>query len=247
LTPPIRVGVVGYLGKMGQAVVAAVQEAPDLEVSCEIDQGDELSSLISSQTQVLIDFTTAPAALETLGFAVPAGINCVVGTTGFTKAQMAEIEALVAANPSVGVIIAPNFSIGAMLMMQSAAQSASHFDSVEIIEYHRTEKLDSPSGTAKATAESIAKARANQGLPALSPPASGDKARGEVIDGVTIHSVRGEGMVAHQEVIFGKPGERLTIRHDSFDRGSFMPGVLLATREAMKRPGLTLGLSPIIS
>lgn len=247
MNPPIRVGVVGYLGKMGQAVLVAVQSAPDLELSCQIDQGDDLSALVSSRTQVLVDFTTAPAAVLTLRYAIPAGINCVVGTTGFESQQLDEITALSATHSNVGVVLAPNFSVGAMLMMQAAAQGATHFDSVEIIEYHRTDKLDSPSGTAKATAELIAKARAKQGLPALTPPASGDKARGEVVDGVSIHSVRGEGMVAHQEVILGKPGERLTIRHDSFDRASFMPGVLLAIREVMARPGLTVGLVGLLA
>lgn len=231
---------------MGQSVVAAVEDAPDLEISCQIEVGDPLDALTTSDTDVLVDFTNAQAALDTIRFAVPAGVNCVIGTTGFTAQQLAEIKGLLVANPKVGIVLAPNFSIGAILMMQAAKLAAPHFDSVEIIEYHRTEKLDSPSGTAKATAQQIAEARDLAGLPAFAPSSPGGKPRGEAVDGVTIHSVRGEGMVAHQEVVFGKPGERLTIRHDSFDRSSFMPGVLLAVREVGRRPGFTFGLAPLI-
>jgi 4-hydroxy-tetrahydrodipicolinate reductase len=246
MSEAIRVGVVGARGRMGHAVVHAVSDAPDMVLTAEVDLGDSLDALLSSKTQVVIDFTTADAAMTTIEFALPAGINGVVGTTGFDQAQMSKIKALSVAHANVGLVIAPNFSIGAVLMMSAAAEAAPHFESVEIIEYHRKEKLDSPSGTSKATAELIAKARKEAGKAAFAPSSQSAKARGEIVEGVSIHSVRGDGMVAHQEVVFGREGERYTIRHDSFDRASFMPGVLLAIRAVMKRPGLTLGLQPLL-
>ena len=246
MSDAIRVGVVGSRGRMGQAVLQAVGDAPDMNLVAEVDLGDSLSALTDSKAQVVVDFTNAEAAVKTLEFALPAGVACVVGTTGFDDSQMSTIRSLTEANPNVGVVIAPNFSIGAVLMMSAAAEAAPYFDSVEIIEYHRKEKLDSPSGTSKATAEFIAQARSKAGKPTFVPTSTEAKARGESVAGVTIHSVRGEGMVAHQEVVFSREGERYTIRHDSFDRDSFMPGVLLAVRTIMNRPGLTLGLQPLL-
>ena len=246
MSEAIRVGVVGSRGRMGQAVLQAVGDAPDMNLVAEVDLGDSLSALTDSKAQVVVDFTNAEAAIKTLEFALPAGVACVVGTTGFDDSQMSTIRSLTEANPNVGVVIAPNFSIGAVLMMSAAAEAAPYFDSVEIIEYHRKEKLDSPSGTSKATAEFIAQARSKAGKPTFVPTSTEAKARGESVAGVTIHSVRGEGMVAHQEVVFSREGERYTIRHDSFDRDSFMPGVLLAVRTIMNRPGLTLGLQPLL-
>jgi len=246
MSDAIRVGVVGSRGRMGQAVLQAVGDAPDMNLVAEVDLGDSLSALTDSKAQVVVDFTNAEAAVKTLEFALPAGVACVVGTTGFDDSQMSTIRSLTEANPNVGVVIAPNFSIGAVLMMSAAAEAAPYFDSVEIIEYHRKEKLDSPSGTSKATAEFIAQARSKAGKPTFVPTSTEAKARGESVAGVTIHSVRGEGMVAHQEVVFSREGERYTIRHDSFDRESFMPGVLLAVRTIMNRPGLTLGLQPLL-
>jgi len=246
MSEAIRVGVVGSRGRMGQAVLQAVGDAPDMNLVAEVDLGDSLSALTDSKAQVVVDFTNAEAAVKTLEFALPAGVACVVGTTGFDDSQMSTIRSLTEANPNVGVVIAPNFSIGAVLMMSAAAEAAPYFDSVEIIEYHRKEKLDSPSGTSKATAEFIAQARSKAGKPTFVPTSTEAKARGESVAGVTIHSVRGEGMVAHQEVVFSREGERYTIRHDSFERESFMPGVLLAVRTIMNRPGLTLGLQPLL-
>jgi len=246
MSDAIRVGVVGSRGRMGQAVLQAVGDAPDMNLVAEVDLGDSLSALTDSKAQVVVDFTNAEAAVKTLEFALPAGVACVVGTTGFDDSQMSTIRSLTEANPNVGVVIAPNFSIGAVLMMSAAAEAAPYFDSVEIIEYHRKEKLDSPSGTSKATAEFIAQARSKAGKPTFVPTSTEAKARGESVAGVTIHSVRGEGMVAHQEVVFSREGERYTIRHDSFERESFMPGVLLAVRTIMNRPGLTLGLQPLL-
>jgi 4-hydroxy-tetrahydrodipicolinate reductase len=246
MSEAIRVGVVGSRGRMGQAVLQAVGDAPDMNLVGEVDLGDSLSALTDSKAQVVVDFTNAEVAVKTLEFALPAGLACVVGTTGFDDSQMSTIRSLIEANPNVGLVIAPNFSIGAVLMMSAAAEAAPHFDSVEIIEYHRKEKLDSPSGTSKATAEFIAQARSKAGKPGFLPTSAEAKARGESVAGVTIHSVRGEGMVAHQEVVFSRDGERYTIRHDSFDRESFMPGVLLAVRTIMNRPGLTLGLQPLL-
>jgi len=246
MSEAIRVGVVGSRGRMGQAVLQAVGDAPDMNLVAEVDLGDSLSALTDSKAQVVVDFTNAEAAVKTLEFALPAGVACVVGTTGFDDSQMSTIRSLTEANPNVGVVIAPNFSIGAVLMMSAAAEAAPYFDSVEIIEYHRKEKLDSPSGTSKATAEFIAQARSKAGKPTFVSTSTEAKARGESVAGVTIHSVRGEGMVAHQEVVFSREGERYTIRHDSFERESFMPGVLLAVRTIMNRPGLTLGLQPLL-
>jgi len=246
MSEAIRVGVVGSRGRMGQAVLQAVGDAPDMNLVAEVDLGDSLSALTDSKAQVVVDFTNAEVAVKTLEFSLPAGLACVVGTTGFDDSQMSTIRSLIEANPNVGLVIAPNFSIGAVLMMSAAAEAAPHFDSVEIIEYHRKEKLDSPSGTSKATAEFIAQARSKAGKPTFVPTSTEAKARGESVAGVTIHSVRGEGMVAHQEVVFSREGERYTIRHDSFERESFMPGVLLAVRTIMNRPGLTLGLQPLL-
>jgi 4-hydroxy-tetrahydrodipicolinate reductase len=242
----IHVGVLGARGRMGQEVCRAVAAADDLELVAAIDQDDPRSD--AARAQVLVDFTTPDAVLDNLRWAVDQGINVVVGTSGFDAARLDEVRALLSDRPGVGVLIAPNFGIGAVLMMQFAARAARYFDSVEIIEQHHPRKLDAPSGTATHTARLIAAARAEAGCAPM-PDATKDSlegARGADVDGVRVHAVRAAGLVAHQEVLFGTAGETLTIRHDSLDRASFMPGVLLAVRAVSGRPGLTVGLDPLL-
>ena len=238
----IKVGVVGARGKMGQAVVEAVNQAPDCELVAAIDMGVPPSALGQAGAEVIVDFTTPDAVMRTLKSCISSGIHCVVGTTGFDETSLEKVGEWCAANPEVGVLIAPNFGIGAVVMMRLAELAAPYFESAEIIELHHPEKADAPSGTARHTAERIAAARAD--LPAQ-PDATThalDGARGATVDGIHVHSIRVRGLVAHQEVILGGPGETLTIRHDSLDRASFMPGVLLGVREVRTHPGLTIGL-----
>ena len=245
---PIRVGVLGARGRMGLEVCKAVDAADDLELVAMIDQGDVLFNAADSGAQVLVDFTTPDVVMDNLRWAIDQGINCVVGTTGFTEARLAQVTAWLSDKPQVGVLIAPNFGIGAVLMMQFAARAARYFESAEIIELHHPRKLDAPSGTATHTARLIAAARAEAGLAAM-PDATKEEqpgARGADIDGVRVHAVRAAGLVAHQEVVFGANGETLTIRHDSLDRASFMPGVLLAVRAVINRPGLTVGIDSLL-
>jgi len=239
----IKVGVVGARGRMGQAVVEAVNGASDCELVAAIDVGVPPSALAQAGAEVIVDFTTPDAVMRTLRYCIGAGINCVVGTTGFDDAKLDQIRQLCDANPAVGVLIAPNFGIGAVIMMRLAQIAAPYFESAEIIELHHPDKADAPSGTAALTAELIAAARA--GLPPQ-PDATThgiEGARGADVDGIHVHSVRARGLVAHQEVIFGGEGETLTIRHDSLDRTSFMPGVLMGVRKVSAHPGLTIGLA----
>ncbi|WP_422741013.1 4-hydroxy-tetrahydrodipicolinate reductase [Micromonospora sp. WMMD754] len=243
-----RVGVLGARGRMGMEVCKAVEAAPDLDLVAAVDQGDDLTTVADAGAGVVVDFTTPDAVMDNLRFCVERGIHAVVGTTGFTEERLAQVRDWLADRPGVGVVIAPNFGIGAVLMMQFAARAARHFESVEIVEQHHPRKLDAPSGTATYTARLIAAARAEAGL-GPAPDATRDEvagARGADIDGVRVHAVRATGLVAHQEVLFGTTGETLTIRHDSYDRASFMPGVLLAVREVVRRPGLTVGLDALL-
>ncbi|HEX6970490.1 MAG TPA: 4-hydroxy-tetrahydrodipicolinate reductase [Micromonosporaceae bacterium] len=245
---PIRVGVLGARGRMGTEVCKAVDAADDMELVAMIDQGDLLFNAADAGAEVVVDFTTPDAVMDNLHWCVGQGINVVVGTTGFTAQRLAQVRTWLSHKPGVGVVIAPNFAIGAVLMMQFAARAARYFESVEIIEQHHPRKLDAPSGTAAHTARLVAEARAAAGLPAM-PDATRDElagARGADIDGVRVHSVRAAGLVAHQEVLLGGTGETLTIRHDSLDRSAFMPGVLLAIRSVLHRPGLTLGLDALL-
>jgi 4-hydroxy-tetrahydrodipicolinate reductase len=245
---PIRVGVLGARGRMGAEVCRAVDTAEDLELVAMVDQGDWLFNAADAGAQVLVDFTTPDVVMDNLHWAIDQGINAVVGTTGFTDQRLDRVRTWLSHRPEVGVLIAPNFGLGAVLMMQFAARAARYFDSVEIIEQHHPRKLDAPSGTAMHTARLVAAARAEAGRAAM-PDATKeelDGARGADIDGVRVHSVRAAGLVAHQEVLFGTAGETLTIRHDSLDRVSFMPGVLLAVRAVPTRPGLTIGLDDLL-
>jgi 4-hydroxy-tetrahydrodipicolinate reductase len=233
---------------MGIEVCKAVDAADDMELVAMIDQGDGLFSASDALAEVVVDFTTPGVVMDNLHWCVDQGISVVVGTTGFTEQRLERIRGWLAHKPGVGVLVAPNFGIGAVLMMQFAARAARHFESVEVIELHHPRKLDAPSGTATHTAQLIARARAEAGMGPV-PDATKDEvdgARGADIDGVRVHSVRSAGLVAHQEVLFGTTGETLTIRHDSLDRASFMPGVLLGIRAVRNRPGLTVGLDPLL-
>lgn len=245
---PLRVGVFGAQGRMGMEVCRAVQAADGLDLVATLDQGDQFSTAADARAEVVVDFTTPDVVMENLRWCVDQGVHAVVGTTGFTEQRLDEVRTWLSRKPGVGVVIAPNFGIGAVLMMQFAARAARYFESVEIIEQHHPRKLDAPSGTAGHTARLIAQARAEAGLGAV-PDATKDEvpgARGAEIDGVRVHSVRSAGLVAHQEVLFGTTGETLTIRHDSYDRSSFMPGVLLAVRAVVTRPGLTVGIDDLL-
>ena len=245
----IRVGVLGSKGKMGQAVLTAISGADDLECVAQIDLGDSLDLLTKNNAEVVIDFTQPDSVMGNLKFAIENGIHCVVGTTGFNDEKLAQLKKMIAANPKVGVLVAPNFGLGAVLMMQFAAKAAKYFESAEIIELHHPNKIDAPSGTATRTAELMGDARKSAGLPVM-PDATAtslDGARGSQVAGIHIHSIRARGLVAHQEVIFGAQGETLTIRHDSLDRSGFMPGVLVAVREVGRHPGLTYGLEHFLN
>ena len=240
----IKVGVLGAKGRMGAEVVKAVTEAADLELVAALDLGDSLETLKSSGAQVVVDFTTPDSVMANLEFLANNAIHAVVGTTGFDPARIATLEKLIAANPSVGILIAPNFAIGAVLMMEFATKAAKYFESAEIIELHHPNKVDAPSGTASRTAELMSKARKDAGLGAMpdATKTSQDGARGAIVGDIPVHSVRLRGLIAHQEVLLGGLGETLTIRHDSLDRAGFMPGVLLGVRKVISNPGLTFGL-----
>ena len=239
----IRVGVVGAAGRMGSTVCAAVDAADNMEVLATVDLGDSLE--LVDDCDVVVDFTAPDVVMQTLRHCIPAGVHVVVGTSGFDSARLTEVEQLLAGHPEVGVLVAPNFSIGAVLMMRFAATAAPFFESVEVIEMHHPDKVDAPSGTAVRTAEMISQARAGRPSPDATTTAL-DGARGAGVDDVTVHSVRLRGLVAHQEVLLGGVGETLTIRHDSLDRASFMPGVLLGVREVGQHPGLTVGLDSFL-
>jgi 4-hydroxy-tetrahydrodipicolinate reductase len=240
----INVAVLGARGRMGSEVVKAVEAAEGLALVAALDMGDSLEQLKGSAAHVVVDFTTPDSVMANLEFLIANGMNVVVGTTGFDDAKLATVKGWLAQNPSVGVLIAPNFAIGAVLMMEFAAKAARYFESAEVIELHHPAKVDAPSGTAARTAELMAAARKDAGLGAM-PDATTtamDGARGALVAGIPVHSVRARGLVAHQEVLFGGLGETLTIRHDSIDRAGFMPGVILGVRKIVNTPGLTHGL-----
>ena len=244
----IKVGVLGANGKMGTQTVATITAAADLELVAALDLGDSIETLKKSGAEVVVDFTHPDSVMANLEYAINNGINVVVGTTGFDSAKLAKVKELLANNPKVGALIAPNFGLGAVLMMQFAAQAAKHFESVEIIELHHPNKADAPSGTATRTAELITDARKVANRPPM-PDATTSAlpgARGAKVGYVPIHSVRLRGLVAHQEVVLGDQGETLSIRHDSIDRTGFMPGVLLGIRKVGSHPGLTFGLEKFL-
>ena len=243
-----KVGVLGARGKVGTAICEAVRDAEDLELVAEVDQGDPLDALVDSGAEVVVDFTHPDVVMDNLEYCVANGIHAVVGTTGFTEDRFATLRGWLEDSPGTGVLVAPNFAIGAILMMRFAVQAAKYFPSAEIVELHHPNKADAPSGTAHRTAAMMAAARREAGL-GPSPDATStelDGARGADVDGVPVHAVRLAGLVAHQEVLMGAEGETLTLRHDSYDRASFMPGVLLAVREIGRRPGLTVGIEGLL-
>ena len=238
----IRVAVLGARGRVGVEVVRAVETADDLVLAGAFDAGDPLDL---SGAAVAVDFTHPDAVMQNLRACVNAGVHAVVGTTGFTDERLEQVRGWLEGTPT-GVLVAPNFGIAAVLMMQFAARAARFFTSVEIVELHHPGKADAPSGTARRTAELVAQAR--RGMPAAPDATTSalEGARGALVDGVPVHAVRLAGLLAHQEVLFGGDGESLTIRHDSYDRASFMPGVLLGVRSIAQRPGLTVGLEHLL-
>ena len=244
----IKVAVLGAKGRMGAETVKAINSTTDLSLVAQIDIGDSLEELKTSGAQVVVDFTHPDSVMKNLEFAINNGIHVVVGTTGFDDKKLAEVKTWLTKNSSVGAVIAPNFGLGAVLMMQFAAQAARYFESVEIVELHHPEKADAPSGTASRTAELITESRKSAARPAMPDKTTSalPGARGAKVGDVPIHSVRLRGLVAHQEVLLGDQGETLSIRHDSIDRSGFMPGVLLAIREVVKKPGLTFGLEHLM-
>jgi len=248
MNDPIRVGVLGARGRMGAQVCKAVDAAEDLELVAMVDAGDWLFSVADAGAQVLVDFTHPDVVMDNVRFAVDQGIHAVVGTTGFTPDRLDTVRTWLADAPELGVLIAPNFGIGAVLSMRFARMAARFYESAEVIELHHPGKVAAPSGTAVHTAQLIAAARAEAGLapPPDATSQSLDGARGADVDGVRVHAVRLAGMVAHQEILLGTEGETLSIRHDSLNRSSFMPGVLLAVRAIRSRPGLTVGLDPLL-
>ena len=248
MTAVRRVGVLGAQGKVGVEVCRAVDAAEDLELVASLDVGDDLDELVAAGAEAVVDFTHPDAVMANLGFCIGHGIHAVVGTTGFDAGRLATLEAQLSDAPGVGVLIAPNFSIGAVLMMRFAAAAAPFYESVEIVELHHPDKADAPSGTARRTAELVAAARRDAGLGPVpdATTTSLEGARGADVDGIRVHGLRLRGLVAHQEVLLGGVGETLTIRHDSLDRASFTPGVLTGLRAIGDRPGLTVGLEHLL-
>jgi 4-hydroxy-tetrahydrodipicolinate reductase len=241
-----RVGVFGCRGRMGAEVCRAVDSTPDMELVAALDLGDERTP--AEAAEVIVDFTHPDAVMDNLSWCIDHGIHAVVGTTGFTDERLDQLRTTLADHEGVNILIAPNFSIGAVLMMHFADQAAAFYESAEIIELHHPGKADAPSGTAANTARRIAAVRSAAALGAP-PDATVQElpgARGAQVDGIRVHGIRVRGLVAHQEVLFGAEGETLTIRHDSLDRVSFMPGVLAAIRAISDRPGLTVGIEPIL-
>lgn len=245
---PIRVGVLGARGRVGTEVCKAVDAAADMELVAMVDAGDWMFNVADAGAEVVVDFTHPDVVMDNVRFCVDQGIHAVVGTTGFTEARLVQVREWLTPKPDLGVLIAPNFAIGAILSMRFAAMAARFYESVEIIELHHPRKADAPSGTATRTAELIAAARTGAGM-GPSPDATSRSlpgARGADVDGVRVHSIRLTGLVAHQEVLLGTEGETLSIRHDTLDRSSFMPGVLLGVRSVLDHPGLTVGLEPLL-
>ena len=242
----IKVGVLGARGRMGTEVVKAVNADPGMTVVAAVDSGDDRAALTSAD--VVVDFTHPDAVMDNLRFAVDHDLHAVVGTSGFTDERIETLTGWLADKPELGVLIAPNFALGAVLAMRFAQQAARFYDSAEVVELHHNRKVDAPSGTAAHTARLISEARAEagRGPGEDATTAELDGARGADVDGVRVHSVRLPGLVAHEEILFGAPGETLTIRHDSLDRTSFMPGVLLGVRSVLTRPGLTVGLEHVL-
>ncbi|GHD55635.1 4-hydroxy-tetrahydrodipicolinate reductase [Streptomyces goshikiensis] len=244
MSSKLRVAVLGAKGRIGAEAVKAVEAAEDMELVAALSRGDKLETLAETGAQVAVELTTPASVMGNLDFCIRHGIHAVVGTTGWTEDRLAQLGGWLAGSPETGVLIAPNFSIGAVLTMKFAAQAARYFESVEVVELHHPHKADAPSGTATRTAQLIAAARAEAGCaPQPDATVTGlDGARGADVDGVPVHAIRLRGLLAHQEVLLGGEGETLTIRHDSLHHSSFMPGILLGARRVTQTPGLTFGL-----
>jgi 4-hydroxy-tetrahydrodipicolinate reductase len=244
----MRVGVLGARGKVGSEVCRAVEAAEDLELVARIDAGDPMDDLVASGAQAVVDFTHPDVVMDNLELCIRHGIHAVVGTTGFDDERLERLRGWLADSPGTGVLVAPNFSIGAILMMRFAAVAAPFYESVEIVELHHPDKADAPSGTARRTAELVAAARAEAGCDPVPDATSTalEGARGADVAGIRVHGLRIRGLVAHQEVVLGGVGETLTIRHDSLDRASFTPGVLTGLRAIADHPGLTVGLEELL-
>ncbi|GAA2103203.1 4-hydroxy-tetrahydrodipicolinate reductase [Brevibacterium salitolerans] len=240
----IRVAVIGAKGRMGSHAVEAIEEAEGLSLVAALGSSDSLETLTGKEVDVAVELTVPDSTEANVRFLVEHGIDTVVGTTGWTEDRLERLRALLAAHPEVAVLVAPNFSIGAVLVMRFAELAAPHFDSAEILEIHHTRKLDAPSGTARHTAQRIAAARAQAGLGAVPDATAQDPegARGAVVDGIHVHAVRQQGMNAHEEIMFGSDGEALTLRTDTFSTRAFMPGILTAVRQIGDRRGLDHGL-----
>lgn len=240
----IQVALVGATGKMGRYAIDAINAADDMTLVATLSSKNALEDITASGATHVLDLTVPDVSGQLVAFAVDNGLHTVIGTSGWTEDKRAVLETQLADHPEVGVLIAPNFSIGSVLATRFAAQAAPYFDSVEIIEMHHPHKVDAPSGTAVRTAEMIAQARTKAGV-GPSPDATThdpDHARGATVDGINVHAVRLAGLEAHQEVLMGTPGQQLVLRHDAFDRSSYMPGVLLGLRNVASRPGLSYGL-----
>jgi 4-hydroxy-tetrahydrodipicolinate reductase len=240
----LRVAVLGAKGRIGSEAARAVEAAKDMELVATVDRDDPLETLTEAGAQVAVELTTPDSVMANLEFCVSHGINAVVGTTGWNDERLARLKGWLEQSPSTGVLVAPNFSLGAVLTMKFAQIAAPYFESVEVIELHHPNKVDAPSGTAQRTAQLIAEARRAAGSAPM-PDATAkalDGARGADVDGVPVHAVRLRGLLAHQEVLLGAEGETLTVRHDSLHHSSFMPGILLGVRRVVDTSGLTYGL-----
>lgn len=240
----IGVAVFGARGRMGKTVVEAVNAADDLELVAAVDAGEDRSEV--ARADVVVDFTHPDVVMSNIEWCIEHGIHMVIGTSGFNEARLAQVSSMLEGHPDVHIFIASNYSIAAVLMMHFAKKAAPFFESVEVVELHHPNKADAPSGTAVTTAEMIAEARSDCAPMPDATTTSLDGARGAQVNGVHVHSVRLQGLFAHQEVILGNPGEMLTIRDDSFDRVSYMPGVLAAVRAVPTRPGLSVGMDKLL-
>lgn len=243
-----RVAVLGAKGRMGSTSAAAIEAAEGLDLVAGIDVGDDLETVVEADAEAVLVFTTPDVAFDQARWCLERGIHVVIGTSGFGDDQVARLRELVDGRSGVGVIVVPNFSIGAVLMMRFAAQAAPFFESVEVIEMHHPDKVDAPSGTAVRTAEVIAQARRDAGSDPLPDATTTDPdgARGAKVEGIPVHAVRARGFIASQEVVLGDPGEIFSIRHDSSSRESFMPGVVAALRWIPSHPGVTVGLDEVL-
>lgn len=244
----IRVAVIGAKGRMGSHAVDAIDDAEGLELVAALGSSDSLETLIDQNIDVAVELTVPKSTEDNVTFLVENGIDTVVGTTGWDNDRLARLEATLKDHPETAVLIAPNFSIGAVLAMRFAELAAPYFDSAEVVEIHHTRKLDAPSGTANHTAQRIAAARNAAGLPAVPDSTESDPqgARGAVIDGIHVHAIRQQGMNAHEEILFGSDGEALTIRTDSHSTSAFMPGIVTAVRSIADYTGLIHGLENML-